>query len=178
MRNLPNAASGARFVPSGSTNGVMRRSTSKPFRSTTSKCLCLRVPLCLRSLRSSRAASARAPPPAEHAASEAFAGAEGSAARGPGASFGIVNPPPFCGGGAAGGAPPPAASPLASRGIARRPIECRRRRDSRGTKKKSVPKKTVFADARRSSATRVERTAEHLNAKKKPSAAPHNQLEF
>ena len=123
---------------SGSTNGVMRRSTSKPFRSTTSKCLSLRVPLCLRSLRSSRAASARAPPPAEHAASEAFAGAGRIGSERPGRELRDRKPTALLRRRRRVGAPPPAASPLASRGQARRPIECRRRRASRGTKKKSV----------------------------------------
>ena len=103
MKNLPNLASGARLVPSASTKADMRRSTRRPFRSRTSRCLCLRVPLCLRCFRAD--ASASAVGSAVGSAAAVGAGSDGS---GGGASFGILNPPDagFAGGGASSGASP------------------------------------------------------------------------
>ena len=91
------------MVPSaGCSNGDMRRSTSRPLRSRTSMCLCLRVPLCLRSFRSSSVIdeSAAADESLASLGPRAYRSSRGAPGGGTGGRIG-------CEGGCGGGGAPP-----------------------------------------------------------------------
>jgi len=114
-RKRPNLPSGATLVPSGATCGDIRRSTRRPLRSTTRRCLCLRWRgRCARR-------DARSPVVADASASVVVVGGGGGGGGGgAGFRFGILNPPRE-GGGRSGGSSAPGGARVAvaspSRGV-------------------------------------------------------------